>query len=86
MKAVRWNELKNSRLKRTRGMSFEELMQANLVNTREHPTRPGQYLMLFERKGYIWAVPYVEDGDGLFLKTLYRSRKYTKLYRRGELK
>lgn len=86
MKIFRWSELKSARLKRTRGVSFDEIIQAKLVGTTEHPKRPGQYLMLFEHKNYVWAVPCVEQGDDVFLKTLYPSRKYTKLYQRGELK
>ena len=42
--------------------------------------------MLFKLKGYIWIVPYVEEKDYIFLKTLYPSRKFTKLYKKGELK
>lgn len=40
--------------------------------------------MLFEYKGQIWVVPYAAEGEDIFLKTLYPSRKYTKLYQRGE--
>jgi hypothetical protein len=86
MKVFRWNELKSARLKRTCGVSFEEISQAKLIHMTEHPKRPGQYLMLFEHKGYVWAAPCVEQGDDVFLKTLYPSRKYTRMYRRGEWK
>jgi hypothetical protein len=34
----------------------------------------------------IWLVPFVNDGKELFLKTLYPSRKYTKVYREKERK
>ena len=36
--------------------------------------------MLFKHRGYIWVVPYVETKDEIFLKTMFPSRKYTKLY------
>ena len=85
MKDFRWNELKSARLKRTRGVSFEEIAQAKWLDAREHPTRPGQRIMLFEYRGYVWVVPYVKQDNDKFLKTLYPSRKYTRLYRRGEL-
>ena len=84
MKEIRWNLLKSDRLKRTRGVSFEEILQSKLVAVKKHPTREHQNIMLFERKGYIWVVPYVESEDAFFLKTLYPSRKYTKLFKRGE--
>jgi len=38
--------------------------------------------MLFEYKGYIWVVPFVKANGEIFLKTLYPSRKYTKIYRK----
>ncbi len=86
MKTVRWNPLKSRRLKRTRGVSFEELMFARLVAVKQHPSRAQQRLMLFEHAGYIWVVPFVETEQELFLKTLFPSRKYTALYRKGELR
>lgn len=86
MKDIRWNQLKSERLKKTRGASFEEIVAAELVAIKKHPKRDGQNLMLFKLRGYIWIVPYVEAEDHLFLKTLYPSRKYTKLYQKEELK
>ncbi len=84
---IRWNETKNKRLKRIRGVSFEEILKENLVKIMSSPTHLGQNWFLYERKGYIWVVPYVVDSEtkGIFLKTLYPSRKHTKQYRRGEL-
>ncbi|TRZ95532.1 toxin [bacterium] len=86
MKDIRWSQLKSERLKKTRGVSFEEIVSAGLVSIKAHPKRPDQNIMLFKLKGYIWIVPYVEEKDYIFLKTLYPSRKFTKLYRKGELK
>ena len=86
MNDLRWNLLKSERLKRTRGASFEELIQATLVAVKRHPRKAHQHILLFEHKGYIWVVPYVMSGNEVFLKTLYPSRKYTKLYKRGELR
>lgn len=75
--------MKSERLKRTRGVSFEEIVRATLIAVKKHPSREHQRIMLFEHKGYLWVVPYVERGDEIFLKTLYPSRKYTKMYQRG---
>jgi len=85
MKEIRWNLLKSERLKRTRGVSFEEILQARLVAIQKHHKRESQKVMLFEHKEYIWVVPFVESEDEIFLKTLYPSRMYTRIYRRGEL-
>ena len=85
MKEIAWSLLKSERLKRTRGVSFEEIVQAPLIAVKRHPTREHQYVMLFRHRGYIWVVPYVETDEGVFLKTLYPSRKYTARDKRGEL-
>ncbi len=81
MKEIKWNLLKSERLKRTRGVSFEEIIAAQLVAVKEHPQRRDQKIMFFAHKQYIWIVPFVETGDEIFLKTLYPSRKYTKIFR-----
>jgi len=86
MKDIRWSQLKSERLKKTRGVSFEEIISSELIAVRVHSKRTDQSIMFFELKGYIWIVPYVEEKDYIFLKTLYPSRKFTKLYRKGELK
>ena len=77
--------LKSERLKRTRGASFEDILQSRLVTVMRHPKKPNQHVMLFEYRGYIWIVPCLASGNEIFLKTLFPSRKYTKLYKRGEL-
>ena len=81
MKESRWNLKKNERLKRIRGVSFEDLINSKLIRIIEHPTRKNQKIMLFEFKRYIWAVPFVEEEDHYFLKTLFPSRKYTKQFK-----
>ncbi|MFA6321604.1 MAG: toxin [Candidatus Omnitrophota bacterium] len=86
MKEIKWNKLKSERLKLVRGVSFEEIITSEFIAFRKHPKRELQSFMFFYYKDYIWIVPYVEDKDHIFLKTLYPSRKYTKKYRRGELK
>jgi len=86
MKKIKWDHLKSERLKQTRGVSFDEIISAKLVGVKRHPVREHQNILLFDYKSYIWIVPYVEEKDHLFLKTIYPSRKYTKMYRKGELK
>ncbi len=85
MISVFWNELKSHRLKQTRGVSFEEIIQGRLIQIEDNPKNPGQYLMLFEHKSYVWVVPFVERGDEIFLKTIYPSREYTQLLLRKQL-
>jgi len=83
MKEIKWNPLKSERLKRTRGVSFEEIITAKLVSVQDHSRKEHQRIYLFEYKNYIWIVPFVETENEIFLKTLYPCRKYTKVYKRG---
>jgi hypothetical protein len=80
LEETRWIELKSRRLKRTRGVSFEEITEQRLVAIEDHPSIEYQKIMLYEYRNYIWAVPFVRDEKGVFLKTLYPSRKHTKKY------
>lgn len=77
---IRWNSLKSVRLKRTRGVSFEEIVGSKFLDIIGHPNRDNQLILICEHKGYIWLVPFVFDSEGIFLKTLYRNRKLNKIY------
>jgi len=77
---VKWNPVKSARLKRIRGVSFEEIIHARYLGIEDHPSR-NQKMFIFEHKGHVWAVPFVVEGEVLFLKTLYPSRKFKKVYR-----
>ncbi len=81
MKQIRWNVLKNERLKKARGASFEDLINSKLIKIMKNPKHVNQNIMLFEYKKYIWVVPFVEEKDYYFLKTLFPSRKYTKIFK-----
>ncbi|MHA1856682.1 MAG: toxin [Promethearchaeota archaeon] len=86
MPDIRWNLLKNDRLKLTRGASFEDILRGKLIGIKKHPKRKNQNIMLFKYKRYVWIVPYINEENGdVFLKTLYPSRKYTKMFKEGRL-
>ncbi|MDP6678652.1 MAG: BrnT family toxin [Verrucomicrobiota bacterium] len=82
-----WDPAKNDQLKAERGISFEEIALllgnghlwaiSKHWNTRKHPT---QRVFLVPVEGYIYAVPFVKEGDVIFLKTAFPSRKLTKQY------
>ena len=82
MKNLRWNQLKSERLKKTRGVSFEEIIVSKLIDIRKHPYKENQRILIYEYKGYLWAVPYVREGGEIFLKTIYPSRKLMKIYKK----
>ncbi len=82
---IRWDSAKSTLLKAQRGVSFEDIVQQRLLTVVEHPRRQEQSILLYEYQGYAWAVPCVVRGDEVFLKTLYPSSKYTRMWERGEL-
>ena len=86
MKIIRWNEEKNIKLKLIRGISFEDVEEAilneNFHRIETHPDQekyPNQKKLFIEVDNYIYVVPFVEDEDNIFFKTIYPSRKDTKL-------
>ncbi|MFT7638138.1 MAG: hypothetical protein ACI9Y8_001929, partial [Candidatus Omnitrophota bacterium] len=64
----------------TRGVGFEDILKAECIEILNHPKKDHQKILVYEYKDYIWAIPCVIDGEGIFLKTLYPSRKLTKRY------
>ena len=82
---IRWDDDKSARLKAQRGIGFKELTASPFLALLTHPSRSSQYYLLFEVRGYVWVAPCVNRGDDLFLKTAFPSRKYTKLWKAGEL-
>ena len=82
--AIRWNSEKNELLKRERGISFEEV-EAVLAAKEEldilpHPSRANQKILVVRIHGYIHAVPFIEDDEGIFLKTMYPNRDLHRHY------
>ena len=51
------------------------------IDLLESPARPDQDIVVLSIHGYTWVVPFVvEDGNTLFLKTAYPSRKFHRRY------
>ena len=82
-----WNNDKNSELKRARNVCFEQVVlhveQGNLLDILEHPNQaqyPNQKVLVVKMIDYVYAVPFVEDRDIRFLKTIIPSRKLTRDY------
>jgi len=80
----KWSEEKDQWLRENRGISFQEVSAAvlgdELVEVLENPSRRGQQVFLVRLSGYVWVVPFVMEGETVFLKTAYPSRKMTKRY------
>lgn len=48
-----------------------------MVNQKQYP---GQQILIVEINNYIFLVPFVEDDEKIFLKTIYPSRRFTRIY------
>jgi hypothetical protein len=87
MKPFRWNHDKNEALKIERSVSFEEIVLAleadGLLDQLRHPNPdkyPNQSVLVVALDAYVYLVPFVEESDYFFLKTVIPSRKATRDY------
>ena len=90
MKTFRWNHEKNEHLKAEREVSFEEIVLAmegdGLLDILQHPNEskyPNQRILVVALDSYIHLIPFVEEADYYFLKTIIPSRKATRDYMAG---
>ena len=89
MKLFSWSPAKNEKLKQDRGVSFEQVVfsieSGRLLDVLEHPNPDkyeGQRLYVVEIENYAYIVPFVDRENERFLKTIFPSRRYTKIYLR----
>ncbi len=82
-----WNNDKNEELLKDRRVSFEEvvfcIMNGGLLDMMEHPNKskyPNQNIFIVDIDDYVYLVPFVEEDEVVFLKTIIPSRKMTKKY------
>jgi len=88
-----WKEEKNDLLKRSRNISFEQIVLAienkQVVDVIEHPNQEkykGQIFIMVKQNNYIYVVPasISDTEEECYLKTIYPSRKYTNKFLRGK--
>jgi hypothetical protein len=90
MKPFRWSHEKNEQLKAEWKMSFEEIVLAieadGLLDIVRH-SNPGKYpnqrMFVVAVEQYAYLVPFVEEADHYFLKTIIPNRKATRNYLKG---
>ena len=87
-KVFNWNPDNNQLLIFNRGISFErivfEISCGNELAVLEHPNQdkdPGQRISMVQVDDYVYAVPFIETDEEIFLKTIIPSRKATKKHR-----
>ena len=84
MSAIGWDP-KEERLRQAEdrgGVTFADCVVAieegRVLDDLPHPTQDNQRLLVLAIEGYVFVAPYVpERGGGLFLKTVFPSRKHT---------
>lgn len=93
MKYFSWNPEKNELLKEERQISFEEVVfyieMGFLLDVLEHPNQgkyKGQKIFVIQMDDYVYLVPFIEDEQEVFLKTIIPSRKATRKYLKGSEK
>jgi hypothetical protein len=82
-----WNEEKNRLLKNTRGLGFNDILyylENNIIlDIIEHPNKNkycNQKMFILKINEYCYLVPFIEDNEICFLKTIIPSRKATRKY------
>jgi uncharacterized DUF497 family protein len=90
MKPFRWSHEKNERLNSERNISFEEIVLAieadGLLDIVVHSNLvkyPRQRMFIVAVEHYAYLVPFVEEADHYFLKTIIPNRKATRDYLKG---
>lgn len=87
MKTINWNPEKNQKLIAERKSSFEEIIfsiqSGGLLDDISHPGKrkySHQKIFIVAVDEYAYLVPYVENEEEIFLKTIVPSRKATRQY------
>lgn len=87
MKPFRWSPEKNSSLLAERGVSFETMVVAiesgGLLDILTHPNPakyPRQRILVVAADNYVYLLPFIDEQEYFFLKTIIPSRKATRDY------
>lgn len=86
VKYLDWSLEKNEWLKKLRNIGFEQISDALLgdgfLDVIDNPSKNflKQKVFVINCNNYIYYVPFIEDEDKFFLKTIIPSRKALKKY------
>jgi hypothetical protein len=81
-----WDEKKNNQLKKTRNISFEQIIidieNGEILDVLVNPSvqYKNQILIVVNHNDYAYVIPSVIGEEEIFLKTIFPSRKYTNKY------
>jgi hypothetical protein len=54
--------------------------EGRILDDLPSPTREGQRMFILDINDYAYVVPYITEGNTIFLKTMFPSRKHTAQY------
>jgi galactose-1-phosphate uridylyltransferase len=87
MVQIRWNieEAKSLQTNQARNcIGFEDcviaMKEGRVLDGLPHPTRQNQRILVLEINDYAYIAPYVIEDEGIFLKTVFPSRKHHAKY------
>jgi len=87
MKYFDWDDEKNKKLKKERNISFEIILSyietGDILDKIKHPNKekyPNQSIFIIEHENYVYLVPFIEEEEKIFLKTIIPNRKATEKY------
>ena len=84
MNYFNWNSEKNKKSIKERRVSFEiclvKIQNGNILDILNNENYPNQKIFVLEIEGYVYLVPFIENENEIFLKTIIPSRKFTKKY------
>ena len=84
-----WSDEKNILLKKERNICFEDVVTAikndKLLDIIKNQSKnhQDQYCLIIDISSSAYIVPFVQESNIFFLKTIYKSRKQTKKYFKG---
>jgi len=91
MPLYKWNNEKNEQLKLQRGVGFEQIVmhieRGDVLEIVKHPNvekYPNQQIIIVNISEYAYLVPFIQEENEIFLKTIVPSRKATNHYLRGK--
>jgi len=87
MKTIIWDHEKNNWLRSNRDVCFEDvlwyLQNDMILDVLPNPNQeryPNQHMLIIDIDNYVYVVPFEEHDAEIYLKTIFPSRKYTRIY------
>jgi len=83
---IEWNHEKNEYLKKSRDICFEDvkvaILEDKVIDVIPHFNKKFSHeeIIIVLLKNYIHYVPFVQDDEKIFFKTIIPSRKLNKIY------